>query len=88
MKKYVVALLGVEDQPEKVVSVLRTIDPAVFDVYDQRGVYFLRFSGTTRQLADQVGFSDDHGAQLGIVIPMEGYAGYANRDLWSWAKDS
>lgn len=88
MKKYAVVLLGAEDEPGKVLSVLQTIDPAVFDAYDQRGVHFLRFSGTPRQLADRVGFSDAHGEQLGIVIPMEGYAGYANRDLWSWAQDS
>lgn len=88
MKKYAVILLGVEDEPGRVVSVLRTIDAAVYETYAQRGVYFVRYSGTTRQLADQVGFSDNHGAQLGIVIPMEGYAGYASRDVWSWAKDS
>ena len=88
VKKYAVVLLGDEDERGKVVSVLRTIDPAVFDTYDQSRVYFLRFSGTTRQLADQVGFSDAHGELLGIVLPMEGYAGYASRDLWNWAKDS
>ena len=70
-------------------SILRTIDTAVYENYAKRGVYFVRFSGTAQQLAERIGFSDDHGAQSGIVVGMNGrYYGYANGDLWAWARDS
>ncbi len=45
--------------------------------------YFVSYTGTTRKLAEAIGFS---GGELGtgIVIPISNYYGYAAKDLWEW----
>ena len=89
MKKYAVVLLGGEKEAGKVASILKLVDDAAYENYTQRGVYFVRYSGTAQQLAERIGFSDDRGAQSGIVVGIGGqYYGYANRDLWTWMRDS
>ncbi|MDE2704261.1 MAG: hypothetical protein OXI35_04280 [Gemmatimonadota bacterium] len=46
-------------------------------------VYFVKFLGTTRELAELLGFRKE-GKVRGIVIPMTNYAGLASPDLWEW----
>ena len=66
------------------INALRAIDDATFDGYEDRGVYFARYRGTAQQLAERVGFSEEHGAQAGIVIEVGRNYGFAKGDLWHW----
>lgn len=84
MNIYAVILLDADVDAEKTVNILHEQDPSFYDHYASRGVYFVRFSGAAQQLAERLGFANEHGAQRGIVIGVGQYFGYANRDLWNW----
>lgn len=45
--------------------------------------YFVSYNGTTRELAEAIGFSNGESG-TGIVIPVSNYYGYAAKDLWEW----
>ncbi len=46
--------------------------------------YFISYLGTTKELAETIGYNGDEGAGTGIVIPVSNYFGYAPKDLWEW----
>ena len=48
--------------------------------------YFASYQGTTRELADQIGYNDKGEAGTGIVVPITNHAGYASKDLWEWIR--
>ena len=84
MNMYAIVFLKDENR-EKVVEALSEIDKSVFKDYSSRGVYFVRFSGTAKQLAENLGMSGDYNApRTGIVMKVTQYFGFANRDLWTW----
>ena len=47
--------------------------------------YFVSYKGTTRELAEEIGFSGGESG-TGIVIPISNYYGYAAKDLWEWMR--
>jgi len=51
-------------------------------------VLFVQYGGTAKQLAERVGFSQQHGAKNGIVVEVVDYYGYANTNLWRWLERS
>lgn len=48
--------------------------------------YFVSYDGTTRELADLIGYNEKSDVGTGIVIPITNHAGYANKDLWEWIR--
>ena len=50
--------------------------------------YFVSYNGTTRELADEIGYNDANNVEIGtgIVIPVTSHAGYAIKDLWEWIR--
>ncbi len=46
--------------------------------------YFISYRGTTKELAEAIGYNGDEGAGTGIVLPVSNYFGYASKDLWEW----
>ena len=77
---YAVIQLGHGDTPEEITAKLQGIDNSTYTYYANRGVFFLRYGGTARQLAEMVGFDSN----TGIVVAMGQNYGYANGDLWDW----
>ena len=47
--------------------------------------YFVSYKGTTRELAEDIGFGGGESG-TGIVIPISNYYGYAAKDLWEWMR--
>ena len=84
MAMYAVIQLGDADTQEEMKAKLQAIDDSTFAFYADRGVYFVRYGGTARQLAERIGFAGEHGAKPGIVIKARQHYGFANRDLWNW----
>ena len=54
-------------------------------IYDDEAptAYFASYKGTTRELAEAIGY-DDSSIGTGIVIPVSNYYGYASKHLWEW----
>lgn len=54
-------------------------------VYKDYGpkVYFVSYTGTTRELANALNFQDGESG-TGVVLPFSNYWGYASKDLWEW----
>jgi hypothetical protein len=49
------------------------------------GQYLVDAPGvTSRQLSESLGIADGSLAQLILVLPVTGYDGWHNRDLWEW----
>lgn len=48
--------------------------------------YFVSYKGTTRELADKIGFEDNRKSE-GVVVAVSSYSGYADKDLWEWLKE-
>ena len=48
--------------------------------------YFVSYEGTTNQLSDAIGYSEDDEMGTGIVMPVMNRAGYAVKDLWEWMR--
>lgn len=46
-------------------------------------VYFVSFKGTTRKLAEALGYNEKD-EETGVVIPVSNYFGFASKDLWEW----
>lgn len=56
-----------------------------FVYYDQApNAYFVFYRGTTRELAEAVGYGEPSSVGTGIVIPVSNYFGYASKNLWEW----
>jgi hypothetical protein len=49
------------------------------------GQYLVDAPGvTSRQLSESLGIADGSLAQRILVLPVTGYDGWHNRDLWEW----
>lgn len=47
--------------------------------------YFISYQqGTTKDLANAIGYDGDAEVGTGIVLPVSNYFGYAAKDLWEW----
>ena len=57
MTVFAVFLIDDDKGTNKVIDALKTVDDAAFDSYGNKGLYFVRYRGTSRQLADRLGFS-------------------------------
>lgn len=55
-------------------------------VYDDEApkAYFVSYKGTTRELAEAIGYNEPSSVGTGIVIPVPNYFGYASKHLWEW----
>ena len=49
-------------------------------------LFFVSFDGTTSELNEKLGFGDDVNVDMGIVLPVTTYAGYAYKNIWEWIK--
>ena len=56
---------------------------AVYRDYGPRA-FFVKHGGTAKELAERVGFSQQHGARAGVIVEVVNYYGFANQDLWLW----
>lgn len=63
---------------------LETVPHAGFYHEMAPSAYFISYKGTTRELAEAIGYNGDEGAGTGIVLPVSNYFGYASKDLWEW----
>ena len=54
--------------------------------YDSPPLHFVSYKGTTRELADKLGFGDEVGID-GVVLPVTNFGGYADGDLWEWLRE-
>lgn len=68
---------------------VRKVDEEAYTAYGPQ-VYFLNYNGQPRSLANSLGFTGNNVPEpvLGTVVPFVNYAGFANRDLWSWARNT
>jgi uncharacterized lipoprotein len=84
MNTYAVVLLAEDPDTNKTAKILQELDASVYDQYASRGVYFIRYSGTARQIHERVGFGNAGRPVHGIVISVSQYYGFANKELWNW----
>ncbi len=54
--------------------------------YGVNNLFFVAFTGTSRELSKKIGFGEDKEIDAGVVIPITDYAGYAFKDLWEWIR--
>ncbi len=48
-------------------------------------IYFVTYSGTARELSEELGYGDGSDIGSGFIVRVSGgYYGYASRDLWEW----
>jgi hypothetical protein len=47
-------------------------------------VWFVPDSGTTKDVSDKLGISDNRLNAQGVVLRFDGYAGYAQAESWRW----
>ena len=72
----------VSEEPN-VLNRIREIDKGAYDSYAPKA-YFLRFGGTSESLAKTLGFSTHTDKISGVVLRINDYYGFANKDLWEW----
>ena len=48
-----------------------------------KGEWLIRYSGTSKQLSDDIGISTDSENST-IVLSTNGYWGRASKDIWEW----
>ena len=70
------------DSGADITSQLNSLERPVY-LSEAPSIYFVSYNGTTRELANAVGFGDGK-TNRGIVIPVTNYYGFASRDLWEW----
>lgn len=83
MSIYAVVML-VDDEKSGVGGILRAVDSSLYEHYAPK-FYLVRFGGTAQQLAEKVGFNE-HGKNWGVVIKIDDYYGFADRDMWTWMR--
>lgn len=90
MNIYAVIQLMREHNSNEIEKNLRDIDGNVCLTYSNLGIYFVRYTGTAKQISERVGFSRDHGKELGMVISVDRgkMFGFASKELWSWMSSS
>ena len=49
-------------------------------------LYFVVYPGTSRALADDIGYGNNPDIGLGVVIQVSSYYGYASSDIWDWLR--
>ena len=79
------AIVPFRPSEEKLLSLRSRIETLGVPIYTGEApiAYFVSYKGTTRELAEAVGYSGGE-AGTGIVIPVSNYYGYAAKDLWEW----
>lgn len=83
MANFIVIPLSKENQ------LLNELIPEKFgkDSYQlANGDWLLSYSGTSKQLSDEIGISDDDKANA-IVLSFAGYWGRATPDVWEWLNE-
>ena len=93
----VYAVIPLSGQEHDLRPTIGTIDGGAYLNYEPT-VYFVRFSGTSRRLAEILGFSGQPELALGdeaktkpssgVVVGVKDYYGFANQDLWNWLGES
>jgi hypothetical protein len=48
--------------------------------------WLIDYPGTTRQLAEALGFLGEAAPSAGLVVAIDNYSGRANPDVWKWLK--
>lgn len=78
------AIIPFEEEEE----LRRKIDALDTFVYDDEAptAYFVSYKGTTRELAEAIGYNEPSSVGTGIVIPVQNYFGYASKHLWEWLR--
>ena len=49
-----------------------------------RGEWLVRYNGTSKQLSDSLGLSDNKLSCTGIVLNVSSYWGFGPKSLWEW----
>ena len=49
-------------------------------------IYLVIYEGTTKELAETIGYGDNQKLGTALVVPIENYAGYAPKNLWEWIR--
>ena len=82
----VIPLIEAAKSPE-LKNRISKVDDGAYDEYAPQ-VYFVSYSGTAKSLADLLGFTTPGKEPVdGVVIKIEDYFGYGNKNLWGWLKE-
>ena len=78
------AIIPFEEEEE----LRRKIDALNTFVYDDEApkAYFVSYKGTTRELAEAVGYNEPSSVGTGSGIPVPNNFGYAAKHLWEWLR--
>lgn len=68
-------------------AAVRPLGPTAYRL--PRGEWLVKFEGTSKQLAEQVGISTSADprpptAPMGVVLHFSSYWGHAPKDVWEW----
>ena len=81
---YAIIPLELNDEPSFKLR-LETFEREKVPVYNSyTQVYFIDFNGTSKQVAEAVGFSSTEEVGSGVVLGITSYWGFAGKDLWEW----
>ena len=83
--RYAVVPLASHRDPEGLQKRIREVDGAAYTHYHPT-IYFVSFSGTAEDLSKRIQFgrTDGQPSTPGIVIGIEGYYGFGEKNLWDW----
>ena len=83
--RYAVVPFRTPADPEEFQRRVEEVDDAAYMQYHPT-IYFLSYSGTPTALAKRLGIAstDDKPGKPALVVAVESYSGYGNRDLWRW----
>jgi len=77
------AIISFRDESGALPSKLKELRIPIYDD-EAPNAYFVSYRGTTRELAEAIGYSDPSSVGTGIVVPVSNYFGYASKNLWEW----
>ena len=79
------AIIPFRDESGALDRKLKELKERDIPIYDDEApnAYFAAYKGTTRELAEVVGYGDSS-VGTGVVIPVSNYYGYASKHLWEW----
>ena len=58
--------------------------PDYYVPYEKDDLTFIRSDETTTQIANKLGL-DDKGKEIGVVIEIDAWYGFADTELWEWS---
>lgn len=72
------------EEEERLRQLVSTVDPQAYTHYAPN-LYLASYPGTSRELAEQIGFTKEAGSPIGgVVFSIPYYYGYAAMDMWEW----